>query len=543
VEGIDGLLAAGEKALGAGDWAAARAAFGESVGISATARGLAGLGDAHWWLGDVRAAFSCWERAYAEFRRTDPLRAVFTAVGLSLLYDANFGDRAVAQGWAARAVRIATEVGDPVVAGWASLAQAACTDDPSRVTVCSEEVYDVAVDAADYDLELCALSLWGSALINQGRVIEGTQLLDEAMAGALGGEGTRPDTVVFTSCLLMRSCVRAADFLRVMQWTRSLDTFIARYGCPYLHATCRASYGAVLASIGDWPRAETELAAAAELARDALPAVQAEAAAFLADLRLAQGRVTEARRLLTGYEDRAVVVPVMAAVHLAEGQASVAISLIERRLGGGTMLEEARLREELGHAWLLTGDDEAAAAQAVYLTALGAKTDSGLISARAARLCGQTLLAQGAPRDAVRRLTAAQTWFGLLEMPFEVARTRMMMAAALSADEPSSAVAEARTALSVFEDLGAAADADAAAAWLRAAGARAARAGPRGIGLLTRREYDVLNALAEGLSNPEIASRLYISRRTVEHHVASILSKLGVRNRTEAAAYLAQVSQ
>jgi tetratricopeptide (TPR) repeat protein len=358
VEGIDGLLAAGEKALGAGDWAAARAAFGESVGISATARGLAGLGDAHWWLGDVRAAFSCWERAYAEFRRTDPVRAVFTAVGLSLLYDANFGDRAVAQGWAARAVRIATEVGDPVVTAWASLARAACTDDPSRVTACSEDVYDVAVEAADYDLELYALSLWGSALINQGRVIEGTQLLDEAMAGALGGEGTRPDTVVFASCLLMRSCVRAADFLRVVQWTRSLDTFIERYGCPYLHATCRASYGAVLSSVGDWPRAETELATAAELAQHALPAVQAEAAAFLADLRLAQGRVSEARRLLTGYEGRAVAVPVLAAVHLAEGEASVAISLIQRGLGGSTPLQEARLREELGRARLLTGDDE-----------------------------------------------------------------------------------------------------------------------------------------------------------------------------------------
>jgi DNA-binding NarL/FixJ family response regulator len=97
--------------------------------------------------------------------------------------------------------------------------------------------------------------------------------------------------------------------------------------------------------------------------------------------------------------------------------------------------------------------------------------------------------------------------------------------------------------LTVFEDLGASRDADAAAAWLRAVGARAARVGPRGLELLTKRERDVLAVLAEGLPNPEIATRLYISRRTVEHHVASILSKLGVRNRTEAAACLTRVGE
>jgi DNA-binding CsgD family transcriptional regulator len=472
-------------------------------------------------------------------RRSNPAQAVFTALGLSLLYDANFGDRAAAQGWAARAVRVASEVGDPLVSAWASLARAGAADDPSDVAAWCEAAYDVAVEAGDRDLELCALSLWGSALVNLGQAIEGTALLDEALAGALGGEGARPDTVVFTSCVLMRSCVRGADFPRVVQWTRSLDDFIERYGCPYLHATCRASYGAVLVSIGDWLRAENELTAAAELARDALPAVQAEAAAFLAELRLGQGRVAEARRLLTGFEDRTVVRPVLAAAYLAAGEVAMAVSLVRRQLGDSPpALEEARLIELLGEASLAAGDS--ASEQADRLTALCRTTDSGLISARAARLCGRVLLAQGKRDEAVARLSAALNWFGLLEMPLEVARTRMLLASAL---DPESAVAEARIALTVFEDLGASRDADAAAAWLRAVGARAARVGPRGLQLLTQRERDVLAVLAEGLPNPEIAARLYISRRTVEHHVASILSKLGVRNRTEAAAYLTRVGE
>jgi DNA-binding NarL/FixJ family response regulator len=53
---------------------------------------------------------------------------------------------------------------------------------------------------------------------------------------------------------------------------------------------------------------------------------------------------------------------------------------------------------------------------------------------------------------------------------------------------------------------------------------------------LTARELEVLALLAEGLRNVDVAARLFLSEKTVDHHVSAVLRKLGVRSRGEAAA-------
>lgn len=66
------------------------------------------------------------------------------------------------------------------------------------------------------------------------------------------------------------------------------------------------------------------------------------------------------------------------------------------------------------------------------------------------------------------------------------------------------------------------------------------RSSTRRRGLLTRREREVLELVAQGLANKEIASRLGISERTVKFHIASIMGKLGAENRAQATALALQ---
>jgi DNA-binding CsgD family transcriptional regulator/tetratricopeptide (TPR) repeat protein len=95
------------------------------------------------------------------------------------------------------------------------------------------------------------------------------------------------------------------------------------------------------------------------------------------------------------------------------------------------------------------------------------------------------------------------------------------------------------TALATFDDLGAAASAGHLRAALRGLGVSSIPRGPRAHTRqnpagLTRRQVEVLAAMSQGLTNAEIAERLVVSVRTVDHHVSAILTKLGVGTRRQA---------
>jgi len=122
---------------------------------------------------------------------------------------------------------------------------------------------------------------------------------------------------------------------------------------------------------------------------------------------------------------------------------------------------------------------------------------------------------------------AAQAWKEI-GCPYEEAM------ALADGDEPSQ-----RAALEILERLGAGRAAEKLRQTLRATGVRGIPRGPRPstkenpVGL-TSRQMEVLVLMADGLANAEIADRLFISPKTVDHHVSAILAKLEARTRSEA---------
>jgi DNA-binding CsgD family transcriptional regulator len=516
-----------------------RDVFSAALTVAEVPEALFGLANALFWLGDIAGTIANCEKAYVAFhRRGDLMFAAGAALSLVGYNKGYLGNTAAARGWLSRAARI-IENEVPELRGELLGATAYVTDDPVQSEALARQAAEIGRANGNSDLELMAMHAAGQALVQQGRTEEGMSLVDEAMAGVIGGEGSDPLTVAQMSCMTMVVCGSCLDLERATQWVQSLERFIdgtgvrscMRSAAPITAGSCSRTVTGALALLID----------AISMSEGVFLAPHAFASGTLAELMLAQGRVEDAAKVLRGVEGREEAAAAVASLHLKRGEPSAAAAVLRRRLAATSpdRLDAAAVIELLGEAEIALLDSDAAIERGRALVALGAANDCHLIVAHGERLLGHAL----APTDvsaACTHLETALAAFIRAGIPYRTAQTRLLLAQVLRRNDRQVAGAEARAALSIFEDLGAGRDADTAAALMRDLGVKAARTGPKNFGRLTKREQEVLALLGEGLSNPEIAQRLFLSRKTVEHHVARILSKLGLRGRAEAAALISR---
>jgi DNA-binding NarL/FixJ family response regulator len=164
------------------------------------------------------------------------------------------------------------------------------------------------------------------------------------------------------------------------------------------------------------------------------------------------------------------------------------------------------------------------------IEAEAASTGSRWASATAARCRG---LLQDTPQQAIAQLQEAVTLAETSASLFEQARTRMCLGQALRrARHRGEARRQLYQAHLTFDLLGAQPWAKRAAAELAIAGVSAARQHQPIHVRLTPQELQVALQVSDGLSNQEVAARLFVSHKTIEVHLGHIYDKLGVRSRT-----------
>jgi DNA-binding CsgD family transcriptional regulator len=325
---------------------------------------------------------------------------------------------------------------------------------------------------------------------------------------------------------------------RLSRWMKIVEEFVDRRGYPAVMGFCATCCAESEALQGDFGGAEQQLRAAVVGLHESGHAARCvPPAAKLAELLVLQGRLEEAESVLADNEEAETLLA-RARLCLARGDSGAAATYaarVSRRIAGD-LLVRISAHAVLTEARLAQGDINAASDELSKLRRAVADTGSARAQARVHITAARLALAQGDEGGGIAGFEAALDELAGVHGSVEGAEAHLELAQLAVTTAPDIARAEARAALVAFEAVGATRSADQAAAVLRSLGDRS-RVGAKGAGELTDREWQVLRLISEGLTNAEIGRRLFISTKTAGNHVSSILTKLGLRSRADAARY------
>lgn len=223
----------------------------------------------------------------------------------------------------------------------------------------------------------------------------------------------------------------------------------------------------------------------------------------------------------------------MAALALADGRYADVVAHLRRIIGGGHLIVQVGATPHLVEAALRCGRRAAAVDALKVYDSWAASTRSPHWLALSAR-CHALLL--GNADEAEPHFREALAQHSLSTAEFDLARTGLLYGQYLRRRrKPKAAQEFLNSALSTFERFDARPWAERAAGELRATGHVVRPRGVRATDTLTPHQAQIAGLVADGATNREVAARMLISTRTVDHHMRNIFAKLGVRSRVELA--------
>ena len=493
------------------------------------------LATAAYLLGDADEAIRAFQAGYQDrIKKADALGAARFAWWLGLILSMR-GEMAVAGGWVARAHRLLeSEPEDIVERGYLLIHEFfQCLGRGDLVRAAETAARAVQVGRRFHDADLIAegLNCQGRVMIYLGQVPEGLAALDEAMIGISAGE-VSPIIAGGVYCSMVEACQELSDFSRAASWTIALTQWCdAQPGLVPFTGQCSLHRGQIMRLRGAYDEALAEFALAQRRYQaEGTSAPAGRALTEQGDVLRIRGKLDEAEAAYRqaaelGHEPQ----PGLLLVWLARGRTAAAVSAVRRLL--------AEAQGPVQRSWLLPAAVQAMAAAELLeearqyseeLSGIAAAFRNSALLATAAYAAGTVALASGEMEEALRQARESYRLWSDIGAPYEIARARVLIARALrELDDEDSARSELAVARSSFAEMGAAPAADEVDRLLH-------RARPGG---LTEREVEVLQLVAEGRSNPDIARALVLSQKTVERHLSNIFTKLDVPSRTAAAAY------
>ncbi|RHW24598.1 LuxR family transcriptional regulator [Nocardioides immobilis] len=498
------------RALAARDRRDFAAAYDELVVLrgsgSLDAEGLYALGDAAWWLGLIRETLEICEECHERFLEEGRLdRAAMVALESGFHWMMR-GEPEVGSGWLSRARRLLD--GQPPSIGhgfllWMDAQVRFASGDIEGARSGAVALEQLAADLEEPALACFGLALQGVMTIRGGDTARGFELLDEAMLPVLAGR-IGPGEAGNLYCQMISICTDLADVARARRWTEATERWCDLSSSAVMfEGICRVHRAQLLRIQGDLDAAEEAAAAAcAELAELNVEAV-AEAHYEIGESRRLRGELAGAR---AAYDAAAslgrVPQPGRSLLVLAEGRPDEAAAAIRGAVAEqGDPFPRARLLAAQATIACARGDYTTADVAASELDAIARTYGSPGFRAWADIARGAVLIGSGSPADAVAPLRAALAACRAMGATYDENVARGLLADAIDPQAQTSA-------------------------------------GPPGG--LTAREWEILGAVAEGLSNRQVAARLVISEKTVARHLANVYAKLGVTSRTAAAAWAHQ---
>jgi DNA-binding NarL/FixJ family response regulator len=403
------------------------------------------------------------------------------------------------------------------------------------------------------DLQARILGQEGNARARMGEGQHGVEMVRAGLAMALEHGLAGPAAEIYHR--LADALEHAGDYSGASATYDEAYSFCSANGLEPTAQLCLACLTAVLRQSGDWDRA-TKLCRQVIGSPDASAHARAVATGQLGSILGLRGQTRQARPLLLEGATIARRIE-LAAMELLSGWGLAIVDSVEGATQSAAghcwaLLERWKQTEERHFVisplrWATTffaesGDAGGTRACAAALARIAADVGQDEAMSALSHALGETALIEASVEQASDQFARALVLLQGYDAPFERAESQRRAAAVLAAaGRAEEAVEHLVAAYRTARRLGAKPLANQLAAALSALGERPERRlGKRTAtqlenGGLTRREVEIVRMVATGRTNREIARELFLSPRTVEMHVSSILMKLNGRSRADAA--------